>query len=89
VRIDHIAVRGLDSAAADAAIAGLRLELARALAETSALPARSQRTPVLKLAPVPLQPANAGARQLGITVAAAIARNVGPGRVPTKNGGSG
>jgi hypothetical protein len=89
VHIDHIAVRGLDAAAADAAIEGLRLELARLLREPSALPARPQRTPVMKVGPVPLRTGSAGARQLGVSAAGAIARKVRPQRASGKFGGSG
>ena len=78
VRIDQIAVRGLDSAASAAVIDGLRLELARALRDASTLPPRSHRTPVMKLAPLTLQPGNSGARQLGVKAAGAIARKVRP-----------
>jgi len=78
VHIDHIAVRGLDSAASAAVIDGLRLELARVLRDASTLPAHSSRTPVMKLAPLSLQPGNSGARQLGVKAAGAIARKVRP-----------
>lgn len=80
VRIGQIAVRGLDAAASAAVIEGLRVELARALRDASAatLPARSHRTPVMKLAPLTLQPGNSGARQLGVKAAGAIARKVRP-----------
>ena len=78
VHIDQIAVRGLDPAASAAVIDGLRVELARVLRDASTLPARSQRTPVMKLAPLSLQPGNSGARQLGVKAAGAIARKVRP-----------
>lgn len=78
VRIDQIAVRGLDAAASSAVIEGLRVELARVLRNASALPVRSHRTPVMKLAPLSLQTGTAGARQLGVQAAGAIARKVRP-----------
>jgi hypothetical protein len=78
VHIDQIAVRGLDAADSTAAIEGLRVELARVLRDATALPARSHRTPVMTLAPLTLQPGAAGARQLGVKAAGAIARKVRP-----------
>lgn len=88
VHIDNIAVRGLDSAAADAAIDGLRLELTRLLQQTVVSPARAQRTPVMRVGPVTLRAGSAGARQLGVSAAGAIARKVGPQRAPGKFGRS-
>lgn len=78
VRIDRISVRGLDAAASSAVIDGLRAELARVLRDASTLPAHSHRTPIMKLAPLTLQPGNAGARQLGVQAAGAISRKVRP-----------
>jgi hypothetical protein len=88
VHIDHIAVLGLDSAAADAVIEGLRLELARLLRESSAPPA-TRHTPVMKVGPFPLGGGSAGARQLGVSTAGAIARSVRPQHTAGKFGGSG
>lgn len=78
VRIDQIAVRGLDAAASSAVIEGLRVELARVLRDAPTLPVRSHRTPLMKLAPLSLQTGTAGARQLGVQAAGAIARKVRP-----------
>jgi hypothetical protein len=78
IHIHQIAVRGLDAADSTAVIDGLRVELARVLRGATALPDRSHRMSVMKLAPLTLQPGNAGARQLGVKAAGAIARKVRP-----------
>ena len=78
VRIDQIAVRGLDAAASSAVIEGLRVELARVLRDAPTLPVHSHRTPLMKLAPLSLQTGTAGARQLGVQAAGATARKVRP-----------
>jgi hypothetical protein len=86
VRIDQVAVRGLDSVAADAVIDALRLELARVLVKSTALPTRSQRTPVVKLGPIPLQVGSSSARNLGQSTAHAIARTVHASRARQSGG---
>ena len=78
VHIDRIAVRGLDDADSKAVVEGLRVELARVLRDASAVPNRSYRTPVIKLAPLSLPTGPRGARQLGVTAGGAIARKVRP-----------
>ncbi len=75
VTVDRVVLGGLDPAARSAFVDGLRTHLARMLADPAMLASLScsRRTPVLRLGSVSLQAGNAGARNLGVKVAHAIA----------------
>jgi len=80
VRIDRVALGGLEPAQRRDVVEGLRAELARALAEpaTRAASAAPRRTPVLRLGRAVLGPGGPGGRALGAAVARAIARSLHP-----------
>ena len=80
VIIDRLVLSGLDPAARQAFVTGLKTELARTLADPAQRAdwATSRRTPVLRLGRVALDPGVGGARKLGGHVAKGIARGIKP-----------
>jgi hypothetical protein len=75
VTIDRLVLRGLDPAARNALVQGLRAELEQVLGDpVNRAALSSRRTPVLRLGQVPLQPGISGARNLGRTVARAVGK---------------
>ena len=78
--IDALALQGIDAADSRALVEGLRSELARMLANPSARAewARSHRTPVLRLGPIPLEAGSAGGRKFGKGMAQAIGKGLKP-----------
>jgi hypothetical protein len=80
VIIDRLVLSGLDPAARQAFVTGLKTELARTLADPAQRAdwANSRRTPVLRLGRVALDPGVGGARKLGGHVAKGIARGIKP-----------
>jgi hypothetical protein len=77
VTIDRLVLSGLDPAARQAFVAGLKTELANVLTDPAqrAQWASSRRTPVLRLGRVALNPDAGGARKLGGHVAKSIVRS--------------
>lgn len=71
VIIDRVALRGMDPATRAAFVQGLKTELAAQLTGRGDHP-RSQRTPVVRLGPVTVEPGPAGGRALGTQVARGI-----------------
>ena len=80
VTIDSLVLEGLDPGTGKALAEGLRAELARVLSDPAARGAwtRSQRTPVLRLGRMMLEPGATGGRALGGGVARAIAKGGKP-----------
>jgi hypothetical protein len=80
VTIDRLVLSGLDPAARQAFVAGLKTELAHVLADPAqrARWASSRRTPILRLGRVALDPSAGGARKLGGHVAKSIVRSSKP-----------
>ncbi|HTT63296.1 MAG TPA: hypothetical protein VMG35_15685 [Bryobacteraceae bacterium] len=80
LHIDKIVLKGFDPGDRAALLAGLRSELARVLADPQARAewAQSQRTPVLRLGAMPLEPGPSGSRKFGIGMARAIGRSLKP-----------
>lgn len=79
--IDRLVLSGFDPAERGALVDGLRTELSRVLGDpaTRADWARSHRTPVLRLGPMPLQgDGSAGGRQFGRGVASAVGKGLKP-----------
>jgi hypothetical protein len=78
VTIDRVVLRGIDRHDAVAVTAGLKAELARALAEPAAqsAPLHPRVAPVLRLGKVSLEAGRAGGRRLGASVARGIAKGV-------------
>jgi hypothetical protein len=78
--IDRLILNGVDAAERGALEDGLRTELSRVLADpaTRADWARSHRTPVLRLAPMPLQSDRTGSRKFGQGLARAIGKGLKP-----------
>jgi hypothetical protein len=79
--IDRLVLAGFDPAERGALVEGLRGELSRVLADpaTRADWARSHRTPVLRLAPMPLNgDGSTGGRKFGQGVARAVGRGLKP-----------
>jgi hypothetical protein len=76
VNIDSLVLKGLDADARNALVEGLRAELARVLSDPTArgMWTRSQRTPVLRLGRMTLEPGATGGLALGRGVARAIAK---------------
>jgi len=74
VTIDRLVLAGIDPGDRDALVAGLRDGLARALAETSFVSARSRRAAVVRVGGLTLEPGRAGTRALGSGVGQAIGR---------------
>jgi hypothetical protein len=82
--IDRLILTGIDPAERGPLVDGLRAELSRVLADpaTRADWARSHRTPVLRLPPLPLHGDRAGSRKFGQGLAQGVARTVGKGLKP-------
>jgi hypothetical protein len=80
VNIDSLVLKGLDTDARKALVEGLRAELSRVLSDPATRGAwtGSQRTPVLRLGRMTLEPGATGGRALGRGVARAIARGGKP-----------
>jgi hypothetical protein len=80
VRIDRLILRGIDARDRAGIAEGLVAELTRLLADPAkrAEWAHSQRTPVMRPAPIAIQPGPTGAGKLGSSVARAIARGLTP-----------
>jgi hypothetical protein len=80
VTIDRVVLRGLDPADRHSLVDGLKSELSRILADpaTGIKPARSQRTPVLRVGRMPMGPGLTGARDLGGGIATAIGKGIKP-----------
>lgn len=78
--IDRLVLGGMDAAARQTFVDGLRAELARALADPVAREAgaRDRRTPVLRLGRMALAAGPAGARRLGAQVARGIYSGLAP-----------
>jgi hypothetical protein len=78
LKIDALALQGLDAAESRALVEGLRSELARVLSDPSARAewARSHRTPVLRLGRIPLETGSAGSRKFGKGMADAIGKGL-------------
>jgi hypothetical protein len=78
--IDRLVLTGFDPAERGALVEGLQGELSRVLADpaTRADWARSRRTPVLRLGPMPLQGDRAGGRKFGQGVARAVGKGLKP-----------
>jgi hypothetical protein len=78
VTIDRVVLRGLEPADRHGLVEGLKRELARALARPAAgsAPLASRRTPLLRAAPMAMEPGPAGARRLGGGIANAIAKGI-------------
>ena len=79
--IDRLVLKGIDAAERGALVDGLRAELSRVLADPATRTdwARSHRTPVLRLAPMPLRgDGSAGGRKFGRGVARAVGRGLKP-----------
>ena len=76
--IDRIVVNGLPAGREKQLIASLRTQLTELLAQREGRSdwAHTHRTPVLKVGRIPLQIGEAGARQLGITIARRIGRGL-------------
>jgi hypothetical protein len=80
VTIDRVVLRGVEPAARGTFVETLRTELATLLANpatraTLSVGSASQRTPVLRLGRVAMEPGSAGGRSLGVRVVRAIAGN--------------
>lgn len=80
LHIDRLVLRGIDPMDKHALADGLKMELARVLADpaTRAALSQSRRTPVLRLGRMAMQPGMAGARTLGGSVAKAIGKGMRP-----------
>lgn len=77
VTIDQLNLKGLDAGAEKALAQALKTELARVLSDPVAR-AASQRTPVVKLGSMPLEPGAAGGRRFGAALAQNIVKKVKP-----------
>jgi hypothetical protein len=80
VTIDQLVLKGFEPGDRKALVAALETELSKTLADpaTRAESARSHRTPVMRLAPMPFEPGPSGSRTLGTTVARAIGKGLKP-----------
>jgi hypothetical protein len=78
VKIDRVVLRGLDPADQHSLVNGLKSELSRVLADpfTGIKSARSQRTPVLQVGRMSMDPGLTGARKLGGGIANAIGKGI-------------
>ncbi|MGA8575382.1 MAG: hypothetical protein WB609_06785 [Candidatus Cybelea sp.] len=75
VRIDHVVLRGFDPGDRQALASGLSDELSRALADPQ-MQLAARQTPVLRLGKMPMQSGQAGARNLGTSIARSIAKGI-------------
>lgn len=80
LHIDRLVLRGFDPLDQRALANGLKTELARVMASPGMREAmtKSRRTPVMKLGRMAMQPGQAGARALGVSVARAIGKGMKP-----------
>ena len=80
VHIDRLVLKGFDPADRYALMQGLESELSRVLAESVRRgdPARSHRTPVMRLGRVARDPGASGNRKLGQSIARAIGGKLKP-----------
>jgi hypothetical protein len=80
VSIDRLVLRGLDPGQQAALTAGLRHELSRLLTDGSkdAAWTQAQRTPVVRLGRMPLEPGRSGGKKLGTGLGRCIARTLKP-----------
>jgi hypothetical protein len=80
VTIDRVVLKGFEPAQGRAVADALQGELARVIAMQAAegTAMQAQRTPLLRLGPMPLAEGNAGGRILGASVAASIGRGIKP-----------
>ena len=80
VTIDRLLLTGFEPADRTALLEGLQSELSRVLADSAAGGewARSRRTPVLRLRPLPFEPGRAGGRKFGQGLARAVSRSLKP-----------
>ena len=78
VKIHHVVLRGFDPADRHSLVNGLKSELSRILADpaTGIKSARSQRTPVLRVGRMSMDPGLTGARKLGGGIATAIGKGI-------------
>jgi hypothetical protein len=80
VKIDRVVLRGFDPADRHSLVNGLKSELSRILADPAKgiKSARSQRTPVLRVGRMSMDPGLTGAHKLGGDIAGAIAKGIKP-----------
>jgi hypothetical protein len=80
VTIDQVVFRGMEAIEARALVGGLKSQLAWMLADPTnrAAWARSQRTPVLRLGRLPMDPGPLGGRKFGGGLARAIGKGLKP-----------
>ena len=80
VKIDRVVLRGVDPADRHSLVNGLKSELSRILADPASgiKSVRSQRTPVLHVGRMPIDPGLTGARNLGGSIAVAIGKGIKP-----------
>jgi hypothetical protein len=80
VSIDRLVLPDVDPAERQAIVRALEAELRRTLADPAARAAwaKAHRTPVLRLAPIPLEKGLAGARNFGTTMARSIGKGLKP-----------
>ena len=78
VHIDRLVLRGIDPSDRYALVAGLKMELARVLADpaTQSTVTKSRRTPVMRLGRLPMEQGIGGARKLGGGIARAIGKGI-------------
>lgn len=78
VTIDQVVFRGMEAIEARALVGGLKSQLARMLADPANRAAwgRSQRTPVLRLGRMPMDPGQLGGRKFGGGLARAIGKGL-------------
>jgi hypothetical protein len=79
VTIDELALKGLEPVERKALVEGLQTELARMFADPAGRNGlRSNRTPVMRLGPVPIAPSASGGRQFGGELARTIGKKLKP-----------
>ncbi len=80
VTIDQAVFKGMNPSEARALAAGLKSQLSGMLADPAnrAMWARSQRTPVLRLGSMPMNPGPLGAKKFGGGLARAIGKGLKP-----------
>ena len=78
--VDRVVLHGIQPLEARALTAALQSQLSQLLADKRARAewAQPHRTPVLKLAPMPLSPGSGGAKTFGRGLAGAVARGLKP-----------
>jgi hypothetical protein len=80
VHIDRLALRGIDPSDRQALVHGLKVELARILADPASRLAfsKSRRTPILKVGRIPLERGPSGSKKFGSGLARAIGKGMQP-----------